>query len=195
MINDFTSLDLSKQYSYADYLTWQFKERVELIKGLVFKMSPAPSRYHQEVLGNIHTFINMHLMGNRCKTYIAPFDVMLLDSKKKTTNKNVHTVVQPDCCIICDETKLIKGGCMGSPDMIVEVVSKGNSKRDVQQKFELYQENQVCEYWIVHPSEGTVTVFDLIENAYKLRKIYTDEDVIDVAVLPGFQIDLSKVFS
>ena len=46
-ITDFAQLDLNKQYTYADYLTWRFKERVELIKGWIYKMSPAPRRIHQ----------------------------------------------------------------------------------------------------------------------------------------------------
>lgn len=51
MITDFSSLDLSKKYSYADYLTWQFNERLELIKGKIFKMTPAPALEHQNISG------------------------------------------------------------------------------------------------------------------------------------------------
>ena len=46
-ITKFSQLDLTKQYSYADYLTWQFKERVELIRGWILKMAPAPNLSHQ----------------------------------------------------------------------------------------------------------------------------------------------------
>ena len=48
IINNINQLDLDGNYMYADYLLWQFKERVELIKGKIFKMSPAPSRLHQD---------------------------------------------------------------------------------------------------------------------------------------------------
>jgi hypothetical protein len=47
------ALDLNKKYSYADYLLWHFEERLELIKGKVFKMSPAPNVKHQKVAGNM----------------------------------------------------------------------------------------------------------------------------------------------
>jgi hypothetical protein len=43
----FSDLDLSKQYTYADYLTWQFTERVELIKGWIYKMVQGASKAHQ----------------------------------------------------------------------------------------------------------------------------------------------------
>lgn len=39
-------LDFSRRYSYADYFRWKFKERVELIKGFIYKMS-TPSPTHQ----------------------------------------------------------------------------------------------------------------------------------------------------
>jgi hypothetical protein len=48
-ITDISQLDQNKQYTYADYLTWHFEERVELIKGWIYKMSPAPKRVHQEI--------------------------------------------------------------------------------------------------------------------------------------------------
>jgi len=54
MITDFKDLDLSKQYTYADYLTWRFSERVELFKGWVKKMSAAPSRKHQQIVSAFH---------------------------------------------------------------------------------------------------------------------------------------------
>ena len=39
MITDINELDLDKTYSYADYLTWQFQEKLELIKGKIFKIT------------------------------------------------------------------------------------------------------------------------------------------------------------
>jgi Uma2 family endonuclease len=194
MITDFNQLDLTKQYSYADYLTWRFEERVELIKGWVYKMSPGPSRMHQRISQILSSEIFNFLKGNSCEVYSAPFDVRLINKRKSTLNKDVVNVVQPDICVICDQTKLDDKGCFGAPEMIIEIVSKGNSKRDVQQKFELYQENGVLEYWIVQPGDETVSVFDLVNNNYILRKIYSNEDVIDVATLPGLQLDMQEVF-
>ncbi len=52
-VKQFNELDASLTYSYASYLKWLFPERVELIAGKIFKMSPAPSSFHQVVVGNI----------------------------------------------------------------------------------------------------------------------------------------------
>ena len=52
-VTDILQLDPKKKYIYADYLNWQFDERVELIREWLYKMSPAPKRKHQSVLMNL----------------------------------------------------------------------------------------------------------------------------------------------
>jgi hypothetical protein len=54
VITNIEQLDKDKTYSYADYLRWKFKERVELFKGKIFKISPAPARIRQDLLRNIN---------------------------------------------------------------------------------------------------------------------------------------------
>lgn len=53
MITDISQLDLNKTYTYADYLTWQFDEVVELIRGKVFRIYPAPRTSHQWISGEL----------------------------------------------------------------------------------------------------------------------------------------------
>ncbi len=82
-ITDISQLDLSKQYTKQDYLSWQFKERVELFKGFIAKMSPAPSRYHQNCYSNINYAIKSFLKGKTCKLFYALIDVYLPTKDKK----------------------------------------------------------------------------------------------------------------
>jgi Uma2 family endonuclease len=191
----FSDLDLSKQYSYADYLTWQFAERVELIKGWIYKMSPAPSSGHQDISGVFYRNIYEYLVGKNCKLYYAPFDVRLIDSKKSKSDKTVYTVVQPDLCIICDLTKIDEKGCIGSPDLIIEILSPGNTKRDLKTKFELYQENGVKEYWIAHPTDKNIMLFTLIKNKYVLHQTFFDDDVIESKLFKGLKINVAEIFA
>ena len=83
MITDINQLDLNKTYSYADYLTWQFQEKLELMRGKIFKMSPAPSTIHQrismELAGLLYNFFKSH----RCNLFAAPFNVRLTDKKSR----------------------------------------------------------------------------------------------------------------
>ncbi|MDX1942881.1 MAG: Uma2 family endonuclease, partial [Saprospiraceae bacterium] len=151
MITSLDQLSMDGTYTYADYLTWQFEERIELIKGRIFKMSPAPSRKHQRASIVLSSIIFDFLRAGPCEVYSAPFDVRLLDSKKKKkSNKEIYSVVQPDICVICDAEKLDDRGCIGAPDWIIEILSPGNNKKEVDNKFRLYEENGVREYWVVY---------------------------------------------
>jgi hypothetical protein len=76
-ITSLAQLDLTKVFSYKDYLNWTFKERVELIRGYVRLMSPAPSTRHQLISGNLYREISKQLTKKSCKIFYAPFDVRL----------------------------------------------------------------------------------------------------------------------
>jgi len=79
---ELSDLDFSKTYTYADYFKWQFDERLELIKGKIFTMSPAPNRLHQEISLVISVKLANYLKGKPCKVYAAPFDVRLPRASK-----------------------------------------------------------------------------------------------------------------
>lgn len=197
MITDFNQLDLNKRYTYADYLTWMFEDRVELFKGWVKKMSPAPNMSHQRISMNVAGVVWNFIQDKPCKIFTAPFDVRLvgkLNVKSASSPSSIYTVVQPDISVICDQSKLDEKGCLGAPDWIIEVVSPGNTKREIDDKFDIYQENGVREYWIVQPTDETVTVFDLNEQTFQFRKIYNNVDEAIVGIFPGFKIDLKGVF-
>lgn len=194
IITNFNQLDPTKKYSYADYLKWQFDEYVELIKGRIFKkMSPAPLRKHQKVVTTLSREFGVFLKNSPCDIYVSPFDVRF--PKNETENKKIYTVVQPDITVVCDKTKLDDKGCIGAPDMIVEVISKSSSIMDWNFKFNLYQENNVKEYWIAEPISKVLTVFVLDEeNKYKQIAAYEEEAMISSSVLNGFSISWNEVF-
>jgi Uma2 family endonuclease len=166
IITNIKQLDLKASYTYADYLMWQFKERVELIKGKIFKMSPAPSSFHQDISGNLFFELRNFINKGSCKLYAAPFDVRLINFKESTADYQITTVVQPDLCVICDRSKIDEKGCIGAPDLIIEILSPGNSKKEMDIKYDLYEENGVLEYWIVNPSEKTIAIFVLQNEKY-----------------------------
>lgn len=189
-ITDINQLDLSKTYTYADYLLWQFSERVELIKGFIRKMSPAPSMIHQTVSMNLSVAISKNFHKQPCRFFAAPFDVRLpIKSAIKDT-----TVVQPDLCIICDSTKLDAKGCNGAPDLIIEIISPNNSKHDVNTKFKLYQEAEVKEYWIVEPYDKIVFIYTLIDGKYIGLQPFGEDQKIESPLFPELLISTEEVF-
>ena len=191
-INDLQQLDLRKLYTYAEYLTWSFKERVELFKGKVVKMSPAPSLRHQEISFRLSGVLYNCLKGKTCKAFTAPFDVRL--AKTGDGHDQISTVVQPDLCVICDESKLDERGCIGPPDLMVEILSPNSATKDVKEKYSLYEEAGVVEYWIVHPEEKLIEVFLLQNDKYVHSGWYTDQEVLQSTAIAGLSVDLKEVF-
>ena len=190
IVTKFSDLDLTKQYTYADYLLWQFSERIELLRGFIKKMSPAPSRRHQSISFNLTMKIGNLFNLKSCQVFIAPFDVRLpIPSAKKDT-----TVVQPDICIICDISKLDDHGCNGAPDLIVEILSPGNSKHDADTKFRLYEEASVQEYWMVEPEEKLVFIYTLQNGIYIGLKPFSEGEIINSPRFPELKIEVEAIF-
>lgn len=196
MITDFQQLELTKQYTYADYLTWQFKERVELIRGWVVKMSPAPNVRHQRITGFIFNEIYNHLRGHSCQVFTAPFDVRLPLPPNKAKGNKIDTVVQPDIVVICDPGKLDEQGCIGAPDLVVEILSPGNTRCEMKDKLELYHAAGVPEYWVVDPEHEFILVYICNEaGAYVGSIPYTDGDLLTTPIMPGLQLDVTRIFA
>jgi Uma2 family endonuclease len=190
-ITSLDQLDLSANYTYFDYLQWQFQERVELFKGKIFKMSPAPASGHQRISANISFELQRFLEYSTCQVFYAPFDVRL---EPHQDNKLITTVVQPDVCVICDASKIDEKGCVGPPDLVVEILSPGNSKKEMKQKFDLYEEAGVLEYWIVLPSEETIWLYVLENGSYVNHRPLIIDDSLQSNTIAGFSVPMIKIF-
>lgn len=187
--------DPSLSYTYADYLKWKFEEQVELIRGKIFRMSPAPAPLHQQISIKLSSRIFAFLERKKCQVFAAPFDVRLPVKNKKKDNE-ITTVVQPDICIICDESKIDGRGCLGAPDLIIEILSPGNTHKEVKLKHEIYEEAEVKEYWVVYPVEQNIAVFILNENGkYDGAKIYAGNDHIKSIAVKRLTIKLDDIFT
>jgi len=196
VITDISQLDPDSKYTYTDYLTWEFDEAVELIKGKILKISPAPRTRHQRISfylsGKFFNYFNL----DSCDVFSAPFDVRLFDkTKSEKARKEIHTVVQTDLSVICDQNKIDEYGCIGAPDLIVEILSPGNSTKEMRTKFNLYEESGVREYWVADPEHQTIHLFYADEqDKYQLSKIYLYEDVLQSVIFPELKINLKGVF-
>ena len=189
------NLDLSKRYTYADYLTWIDDVRRELIDGFIHLMS-APNTIHAQLSFNlvlgVGTFFRKR--KGKCRIFYAPFDVRLPIEGDKEDDK-IYNIVQPDICVICDLTKIDKRGCIGAPDLIVEILSPSTAKYDKDKKFSLYEKAGVREYWIVDPKTKTVHAFLLQPNGkYDFGTVYECNQKAPMRIFEGLEIDLNELF-
>lgn len=195
-ITSLSDLDPNGTYSYADYLSWQFTELVELLRGKIMRRMSAPTDRHQDLVGEIHFLLKGHLRRQACQVRVAPYDVRL-PKRGLTADAAIYTVVQPDVCVICDPAKIEPRGCLGAPDLIVEVLSPGTAARDWKDKFDLYEEAGVGEYWIVMPLNDDVSVFvlDEITGRYRLVGEYAGPGPIPCRTLPTLALDWADIFA
>ena len=183
-----------ERFTFADYLTWDEDERIEIIDGKFFLMAP-PSSRHQEIAAELTRQFGNYLEGKTCKVYPAPFGVRLFE-RDGDTPEDIDTMVEPDLSVVCDRSKIDRHGCKGAPDLVIEILSPSTQRHDRLVKLNLYQRAGVREYWIVDPDTQTVQVMLQDGNgALQIHEVYTREGVAKVNVLEGCFIELSKVFS
>jgi Uma2 family endonuclease len=194
VITNIKQLDLKGSYTYADYLLWQFSERVELIKGKIFKMAPAPSSFHQTYSWSLTREIDRVFHKTGCKMFAAPFDVRLINFTNSTKDNQIISVVQPDICVVCDTSKIDERGCLGAPDLVIEILSPSNSKKEMDIKYDLYEENGVREYWIVNPTDQTVYIYILENDKFIGIKPLIIDSKLQSPTFPKLKFAVKNIF-
>ncbi len=182
----------SGNYTYADYLRWTIEERIELIRGKIFRMSPAPSWGHQAVSTNLLNAFVPYFQEKPCQLFTAPFDVRFPRKSKK--DKDIITVLQPDLCVICDPAKMDPRGCLGAPDLVVEILSPGNTRKEMKLKYEIYEESGVQEYWVVIPEAHVCFIYVLEAGKYRALPPFPEGEVLKSVLFPGLEIEVDAVF-
>ena len=199
MSSAFEKYEEDKHYTYADLLEWDDDVRAEIINGVLYMMSP-PLTIHQRVQARLFKHFVIFLEGKTCEAFVAPFGVRLFPKEDLSDD----TVVEPDIVVVCDPDKIDERGCNGPPDLIIEIVSPSNSRRDRLLKFNLYLKAKVREYWIVHPNYKEIDVNILDEDRYTTQTYGVNEpdakenekleEIVPVTVVPGLEIDVKDIF-
>lgn len=179
-------------HTYGDYLGWPEDVRYELVDGVAYLIAPAPSRRHQEVVGDIFLQVGGALRGRRCRAYVAPFDVRL--PKDGEDDALVDTVLQPDIAMFCDPAKLDDRGARGAPDWVIEVLSPATAAHDQTVKLRVYERAGVPELWLVHPTDQTVAIYRLVDRAYGRPEIRETVGTLGVGAVADVLIDWAQVF-
>jgi Uma2 family endonuclease len=188
------AIDLSKRYSYADYLGWLDDVRREIIDGFVHVMA-APRWEHQDASMSIGTSLKSIIRRHRgdCRVYAAPFDVRL-PVNGETADGDIYTTVQPDVCVLCDLSKRKGSGCVGAPDLVIEIQSPSTNHYDMDTKLHLYERHGVREYWVVNPIERWVRVFTPDANGLYGEGTLYESGAVPIGIFGGELISFSDIF-
>ncbi len=172
--------------TYEDYAKMPDDERWELINGELIVVPGAnfDHQWNQAKLGRwMLPFVDERNLG---VVLFSPFAVKLLDTD----------VVQPDVMFISKEREHIITGAYleGAPDLVVEILSPSTSRRDWNEKPELYALHGVKEYLVMDPSNKIVWRLTLKDGALEIEQTYYEGDTVTSTVLEGFSIAVDDIF-
>jgi Uma2 family endonuclease len=179
-----TAKRIDRKYTYADYLTWPDEERWEIIDGDAHDMTPSPSFSHQQIVGRFFHRFAEFFVGKPCVPVVAPFDVVLDDTN----------IVQPDLLVVCDPAKITEANIQGAPDLVIEVLSPSTRLKDKREKKALYERFGVKEYVLVHPQEGLVDRYRLVDGRYLSEDVFNWDETFTLTTFPDLVIDLWDIF-
>ena len=183
-----------QHFTYRDYRTWPEDERWELIGGTAYLMS-APTVTHQRIQREIAGPLYNFLKGKDCEVFIAPMDVFIPWINEQDED-DVDTVVQPDLLVICDKARIRPNGIWKAPDLVVEILSPSTSRKDLHEKFDLYERSGVREYWVVEPNGCWLQQYLREANdKFGIETHFEGRGLVESRVLPGFALDVEGLWS
>ncbi|WP_461202110.1 Uma2 family endonuclease [Anoxybacillus sp. TBDG-1] len=175
-----------KPFTYAEYVQLSDCDRYEIIDGKLYNMTPSPTPKHQQVVTLPSSEFVTHFRGKTCRVFVAPIDVCFSNDEW----------VQPDIVIVCDPNKIGDERIIGTPDVIVEMLSPSTAKKDrlIKIKYRRYEQAGGPEYWIVAPVHEYVEVHVLRDGAYQLHGTHFKGDAIPVHLFGHFLIHADNIF-
>lgn len=161
--------------------------RYEYIDGQVYYLA-SPNFTHQRILGNLHILMHTYFKGKSCQPFLSPFDVTL---KRSIT---LFSVVQPDLLVICDlDNRNEKDRYLGTPALVVEIISPNTSKKDLIKKLDLYMSTGVDEYWLINPEEKLVIIYTFISKEIASLRTF-NQGMLTSLKFPEMVMEISELF-
>jgi|SRR5690554_902565 len=182
-----------KKVSYEEFMEIYEEStlRMEFINGEIYLLS-SPTIGHQEILGRLYLIFSEFFKNKKCRVFLAPFDVHFKKQEIKEPD-----VMQPDLLVACDlENNVTENGrYMGTPSLVVEILSKSTRTKDMIDKLNTYRLSGVREYWIVDGKQENIMVYNFVECEIDKYKTYEKGAVAVSLVFPGLSTNIEDLFT
>ncbi len=182
---NYVTVDIEESYSAQDYDKLPENAPFQLINSKLFFM-PSPTILHQDILlflaSEMRYFVSSQKLG---KVFVAPLDVYL-------DNKNVF---QPDIFFIStNNQQIIQKKIVGSPDLVVEILSPATEIKDLNEKMEIYGLKNVQEYWVIFPDKKMVSQYENQNQKMVLTNKFFETGILNSKTIQNFVFDISKLW-
>ena len=181
-----------KKVSYEEFMVISEKStlRMELINGEIYLLG-SPNIGHQEILGRLHLVFNEYFKGKKCRVFLAPFDVHF---KKKDIKE--PDVMQPDVLVACDLENNVtaKGRYMGTPTLVIEILSDSTRSKDMIDKLNTYMLAGVKEYWVIDTKQESIMIYDFEDCQIDKFKVFEKGSIAASLVFSGLSVDVESLF-
>ncbi len=173
---------LGLRMSAAEFLALpETDERYELVDGVIL-MSPSASWGHQRIVTEILTQLTVFLRDHPIGVAVMDIDVKLRDD----------LVLRPNVVYLCaDKAARVKRQVIEPPDLVVEVVSPGAARRDLNEKRSDYEAAGAAEYWVIDPQTGEFHFFTLSGGRY--APFASTGERLASKIIPGFEMNLERL--
>ncbi|MGE5529115.1 MAG: type II toxin-antitoxin system prevent-host-death family antitoxin [Patescibacteria group bacterium] len=182
-----------KKVSYEEFMQIYEKTtlRMEFINGEIHLLA-SPEIVHQEILGRLHLIFNAYFQGKQCRVYFAPFDVHFHKREFKEPD-----VMQPDLLVACDLANHVtdKGRYMGTPALVLEILSDGTRSKDMIDKLNTYRLSGVREYWIVDPRQANIMIYSFKDCEIDKYRTFEGGDTARSPAFQGLAAEITGLFS
>ncbi|MGE5583324.1 MAG: type II toxin-antitoxin system prevent-host-death family antitoxin [Bacillota bacterium] len=182
-----------KKVSYEEFMEIYEKStlRMELINGEIYLLA-SPSIGHQDILGRLYLTFSEYFKDKKCRVFLAPFDVHFHKKDFKEPD-----VMQPDLLVACDLEHNVneRGKYMGTPTLVIEILSDGTRSKDMIDKLNTYRLSGVKEYWIVDQKQENIMVYGFDNYEIDRYKTYEKGDAAGSLVFNGLSADIASLFN
>ena len=174
------------RWSEEDYFDLNGNLLIEFSDGVI-EVLPMPSVAHQRTAGYLYNmilaYISLHGGG---EVFFPPTRVRLRSGKYR----------EPDVVLVLAEAAdRFESQFIIGADLVVEVVSDDDRRRDLEVKRLEYAQAHISEYWIVDPRDAKITVLTLDGDSYAVHGEFAPGEQATSRLLPGFAVAVAEALA
>lgn len=184
-----------KLLTYDEWLRLpETNQPCEVIDGLL-KISPAPGIKHQMLVARILRILQQGIPSSKGEILPSPIDVIISRSPLRVRQPDIMVALYREGGYQNEQELMAAPHGEVVPDLVVEILSPGETRTSLSAKIEDYRHVGVRELWLVSPEAETVEVLRLNQQGIERIGLYGKGDTVRSEVLPDLQIDTSRLFA